>query len=341
MANPRRRRWFALTLILFSTLVGLAVAEGFFRLHYLLTYSGVLEDLPEETPELSDGRKAQLGQIVQPSPYPRLVYELKPGLDVIFKGVPVRTNRARQREADLPRSKPERTVRLLGLGDSIMFGWGVAEEDRFMDVLERRLREELPEVGWQAVVIAAPGYNLVMEVEALRRYGLDYEPDLIVYGWHKNDVCLPNFLQNRRDVRSAELFALDYLRDFAWGAPRLLPKTKLAPRHACKEQDIPARYHALAGETAFARALEELAALGRAEGAPVVLVSPLDEVFEGVPPEGIHLVRASEHTGDVPEAELRLSERDVHPTPLGHRIIADAIFDELEAAGVWRALASL
>ena len=326
------------TLILLSTLTALVLAEGLFRLHYLLTYAGGIKDLHEQWPGAVGGQNVVLGPMLRPSPYPDVVYELKTGLDVTFIGAPVRTNAEGLREEPLDRTKPAGTIRLLGIGDSIMFGWGVAVEERYMYDLERRLNEARPEASWQAVVTAVPGYNLVMEVESLRRYGLAYEPDLVVYGWHSNDVCLPNFLQNRRDVLSLRPFGIDYLRGFAWGAPQLLPRARLAPGSACLDDDVPEQYRHLAGHESFARALEELAALGAEEEIPVVMVSHILDSYGGKLPAGILHVEPRQRGAGLPAADLQLSLRDTHPTPLAHRLIAEALFEDLETRGVWREL---
>src|SRR5262245_1613512 len=59
--------------------------------------------------------------LIQGSANERIVYELKPGLRAGFVGVPVAVNGAGFRERELPRAKPSRTFRIVGLGDSVMF----------------------------------------------------------------------------------------------------------------------------------------------------------------------------------------------------------------------------
>ena len=79
--------------------------------------------------------------LVQISPHPDVVYELKPGLVGTYLDRPLRTNAYGLRDRDYPVAKPEGTFRIVGLGDSVMFGWGVAQDEPFLEVLERRLAE--------------------------------------------------------------------------------------------------------------------------------------------------------------------------------------------------------
>ena len=79
-----------------------------------------------------------------------------------------------------------------------MFGWGVNESDRYMDILEQKLNQEFPKQKWQTMVFATPGYNLYMELEVLKEYALKYKPDIIIYGYTENDFCLPNFIIRKK-----------------------------------------------------------------------------------------------------------------------------------------------
>jgi hypothetical protein len=106
----------------------------------------------------SSERADSLTGLVRPSEHSELVYELKPGLDCRFMGRRVRTNSHGMRDREYPRSKPQGTVRLAGLGDSVMFGWAVSEDEGFLRVLESRLNENGGgEARFEAMNFAVPG----------------------------------------------------------------------------------------------------------------------------------------------------------------------------------------
>ena len=208
----RSSRWREWLLLSCSVLLALLIAEGVLRLHSVFSDGGTLEDLGGMADLPAQGKHVSLGNMLTVSPYRGVIYQLKPGLsEVNFKGVPVSTNRSGWREEELPRKKAKGTLRVLGLGDSVMFGWGVEIAERYFDVLEGVLNARYPEVRWESVALAVPGYNLAMEVEVLRRYGLAYEPDIIVYGYVPNDLCLPNFVVPRKGLLARESFLLSSL----------------------------------------------------------------------------------------------------------------------------------
>ena len=79
-------------------------------------------------------------------------------------------------------AKTEGRKRVLVLGDSYAFGWGVAEEERFSDVLARRSD------GWEVINAAVSGYATVQELLLLEDLAPEVRPDLVVCVFCKNDL---------------------------------------------------------------------------------------------------------------------------------------------------------
>lgn len=342
-----------------SVLVAILIGELGLRLHYLLSRrSATLADLAAEAP--APGSKVRLAQIVVRSPYPRLVYQLRPDLNVEFLGVRVRTNSAGWRDEEFPSADDRAVARILALGDSIVFGWGVEEHERFLDALEARLAAAHPRRRWQTLALAAPGYNLAMKVEALRRFGLETRPDLILYGYVEDDHCLPNFVVPQRSVLSLRSFLWFYARE-GGAFSGLLRRTRVGSREAddlafadrfCSPEAVPPGFREPVGPEAFARLLRELAAMAASRGIPVVFldlsISP--SVNErGRLPREFHYVDlfaarreflARHGGGSYQESDLVLSAEDLHPSPAGHRLIAEVLSRYLVESGLARRMAS-
>lgn len=103
-----------------STLLGLLALEAGARLRARFAAPASLDMArPGRVPP---GGRARLGDIVRLSPDPRIVYELVPGLDVTFLDVPLRTNPSGFRGPLVPAERARPSVRVVGLGDSVMFG---------------------------------------------------------------------------------------------------------------------------------------------------------------------------------------------------------------------------
>jgi lysophospholipase L1-like esterase len=353
MMRPMRSR---LALLLGSIVFSILLVEGGLRVHYRATASGSIEDLVDDRPMPRRGAELELGDLLTMSPDPGVIYQGRPGVAGTHDGIAIRINRAGWREQDISFEKPPGTRRIVGIGDSVMFGWGVEESQRYLDVLEARLQRELPDQGWQTVALAMPGYNLMNELEVLRRIGARYEPDVVLYGYVQNDVCLPRFVAEPLDVASQRSFIAHYVRQgFSWQSPRLgwgdvVEREDGERRPWCVEEKVPERYRNLVGEERLRGAILELAAWGSENEVPVVILfdgrrgepNPFAEFV----PAGIVISDLYEtferyyESEDLPgyrHPRLRLGGEDGadnHPTAEAHRVIAEGLFDMLLGAGI-------
>ena len=362
-------------LLIASVVFSLFLAEVVLRLHYVLSYSGTLEDLESESSRPAVGADVKLGDMLAISDSPRLIYQLMPDLDVEFHDSSVRTNSAGWREGELPEAKSPGTIRIVGLGDSVMFGWRVEESERFMDLLEVSLGQKYPERRWESVTLAVPGYNLVMEVEALKKVGLAYSPDLIVYGFSYNDFCLPNFVTNREDVWSFDSFLRFYLtRRAGMDQPQLIQRLEALVQQStgerigdrdpmefystfCSPDNVAPEHRDQVGGESFLRAVRELVDLGRERGIPVVFLhyangfadlgerSTIADSWVGETLAEVQQVDGLEIVDlgagfrqllaeGLDRRDLAVSEGDRHPSPLGHRIIAEMLEEQLVEKGL-------
>lgn len=85
--------------------------------------------------------------------------------------------------------KPPDTYRILILGDSTAYGWGVRDEHVMSALLEKELEGKIPGKKIEGMVFAAPGYNTDDERDILRAKGLQYQPDMVIVWYAVNDVA--------------------------------------------------------------------------------------------------------------------------------------------------------
>ncbi len=300
---------------------------------------------------VTPGARATLGDLIRPSRHPDIVYELAPDLRVSFLGAPLSTNHVGFRDADYSVEKRPDTFRILGIGDSIMFGWGVGDGEEYLSLAEARWAGAGPGRGVEIINLAVPGYNSVMEVATLREKGLRYAPDLVIVGLCGNDASLPNFLQEPPEILAVDRsFLVDFVRDRFGEAsgedetPGLVGRPVKAgwrPTRAKDAAQVPARYAHMVGLPAFRRAMEELQQLSQAHGFGVLLL-----YYPGAPREMREIVAAlglaslntapavrrfmREHGGgEKARPLLHRNARDPHPSQAGHQLIADALVEYL------------
>ena len=190
--SPRKRLLQNLAISVATFLLCLAVAEGVLRLRGY----GNLE-------------------IYQPDPV--LYWKLKPNQNCYTKvgHKPLHVNAQGIRGPDFSPRKPPGTFRILSLGDSRTFGWGLSDEETYSHQLETMLRQHAG--GSNKVEVLNAGINAWSYPQLdiyFKNIGLTYSPDVVLIGeanlWtefsEKNDpsfvkkflwrVRLKNFLRH-------------------------------------------------------------------------------------------------------------------------------------------------
>ncbi len=189
------------------------IAEGGLRLLAHFQNQGLLSTALTSPVPIPENGRVTLGHMIRLSPNPRIIYEFKPDLDVSFIKAPVSINAAGFRGPSHPTAKPPGTRRIVGLGDSFMFGHGVGDGAVYLQVLEELLNGFAADTRFETVNTAVPGYNTVMEIETLRAKGLAYEPDVVLIHFVGNDLELPNFIRVEEPVLALDRsFLVDLLR---------------------------------------------------------------------------------------------------------------------------------
>lgn len=84
--------------------------------------------------------------------------------------------------------KPSGTYRILGLGDSFLFGQGVRREDTFFPNVVRHLERKISGRQIEGINTGQTALNTVQENDLLVHRGLDYDPDLVILHFVPNDV---------------------------------------------------------------------------------------------------------------------------------------------------------
>jgi hypothetical protein len=167
--------------------------------------------------------------LIARAPDPELPFVLRPSTDGELLGTPVRTNRLGFRGPDATPVPAPGIRRVLVLGDSVVFGHGVREEETFGAVLARRLNKDGPG-PWEVLNAGLPAYDTPAEARLLATVGLALAPALVVVGTSLNDydpapVYSPLGVLTRRDVRreaslldhSEFLLVLRWLADWSRG----------------------------------------------------------------------------------------------------------------------------
>ena len=274
---------------------------------------------------------------------------MRPAFDVF-----VRANRLGLRDHE-PAEKAPGTFRVLGLGDSFAFGWGVPLEASFFKRLEGLLDASRPGGSHEVVTAGIPGYGTYEALQLLRSVGPFYAPDLVILAFYEGN----DYLNNASAPRKRRIDD-GYLSEAAAGGDPGL--SRLLVRRSALLTLLDDQWSRLGEKRAFRSSVEKTKALlaemnaGLAErGVPLVVLfipdqdpaayarAPLirfadrlqrgEDVFrqrrelaEFCQEQGIGFCRLSPRFEDAPGAPgLRLSPEDSHFNAQGHALAAEEI----------------
>jgi lysophospholipase L1-like esterase len=117
---------------------------------------------------------------------PAIGHEHGPNRQAHLMGVDVATSSQGLRDRDFPLERKEGVKRIVMVGDSLTFGWGVPFEDLF----SKRIEKLYADAGETVEVIntGVGNWNTMQEVAYFLDKGKDFKPDIVVLNYFVNDA---------------------------------------------------------------------------------------------------------------------------------------------------------
>ena len=276
--------------------------------------------LVEDKPPKDKSKSVSLRSIVTPHLDDKIIYTLRPKLDVKFQRKPLKTNECGMRQGKVSILKPENTYRIALLGDSFAFGWGVHQKESFAAQLEDNLNNMSTNgVKYEVMNFGVPGYSTFQEVAQFKSEGIDFDPDAVLVFFIRNDFGFPFFVRNISN-NSGGIFSstkfVSILNQATDSKDELmkLEMKKLDPNRALSRLSNFTRE----------RGIRLFVAINPKEGWKhdyrrlTVLKNRKDITTMFMRKNYLHTIKANE----IPEKNLTLSN-DPHPSALRHKIYAD------------------
>ena len=371
-----KKIWVNLLVAVIAFLIPLLMFEILLRIQASIKPAVTLDELEARRKEFR-GREANLGYMVMATKDPRLVYRLIPNLSLKFSGEKVSINGAGYRDDVFQLDKKEGVLRIAVLGDSGSFGWKVAKEDSYPEILESTINQYLGRKQVEVYNFSVPGYNTVMEREVLVQDALKYQPDAVVLQFDGNDYDLPNFMMTPESPLALDkCFTLDFIlirmqaiekkydMNLMAGLEHVpLQKGSDGQQHFAYDAGrVPKQYAALDGMENNLAALREIGDICREKKLqPVFLVNPnfYSDVNTSISSLEKPAIETAEKAGfkianPVPRLAAFLRKHnlnsqdlwvdalriDSHARPPRHALQAAEIFSQLYAAGFFGSLIS-
>ncbi len=99
--------------------------------------------------------------------------------------------------------KQHNKVRILGLGDSFAFGWGVEYAQTFYSTVETLLNVNVSKsenLSYEVINTGIPGYGTYEALQSLQNIGMGYNPDVVVLAFYEGNDYINNGAAPRNRV---------------------------------------------------------------------------------------------------------------------------------------------
>lgn len=299
----------------------------------------------------------QRNRVLQGNPY--LIFEYTPGI-WNEKGIQIRINSLGLRGPEITIPKPEGVRRLLTVGDSAVFGFGVSEETVFSQVAANILNEQNTEVKIESINGAIPGYSTVQSINLLELRTWQTDPDLVVVGSIASDSNYGNFVDKNliASLMKQEQGRIAQLHRFMTfsAAYRVADWRRRVRVHANRIKEIGNQIYATnpsgvrrVAINDYAKNLDFIIDSARKRGAEVVLVMPANEnditkrirakhpldpyrkvMRETAKRHRVPLLSMVEVFQESRYPSKKLFLDPVHPSAFGHRILGAALAEILK-----------
>lgn len=229
----------------------------------------------------------------------------------------VETNSKGLREESFNRSPPENTTRILVIGDSYTYGWGVNRSERFTERFESSLNGNYSR-RFQVINAGIPGTGMKDFYLYLRERGLDYRPDYVVVPFQKSDMFSTEDVQEL-EMKTRNMAAENATYEKIMRKIRSMKKKRYG-NTSLKNSSLP-------------REMVELASIAREnEIKPVFYITePLpkpDRKFMGdwARNNNIPVIYPPGKLYGTPLSKYVVSSRDLHYNSQGHKILYQKLY---------------
>jgi len=266
-----------------------------------------------------------------------LLHTLKPGIEMTVEtptktrsSYLIKTNRYGMRDREYTLEKPAGTYRIAILGGSYEMGTGVNNEQVFEAIAENKLNEYYkgsPKV--ELMNFGVWGYTLVQEMEQMRDRVPQFHPDAIMVFSHTDEYehGARNFT---RYIRNGIPLKYEFLQDI---------KRRSGVRQTMNEVEIKSRVKPYM-RSLYQWCYHAIDSMCRANNIRPIWVflpvtnqstTPADvaEYARQARSEGFETLDLYGVFNNMPVSKVAISDFDNHPTPLGHELIANKLFNLL------------
>lgn len=236
------------------------------------------------------------------------------------------------RNKEISHEKPNNTVRVLILGDSNTFGWGLRKQETFPYLVEKRLDKRNPSQNIQVVNAGIPAYGMKDYRDYLINKGLSYEPDIVIIGINNNDYFSSKQYYNFLKKARTKISKLKSEKEKKLSNKQI---NRLIKEDIQRSKQKELEYHDLINPKTK-EYMNQILKNSRAAGIDLVFYSttslnPKDKKnFRSWASKTNAIVEFAPENIN----EHVISKTDTHPNPKAHRLLAEKLFNTTKKHGL-------
>lgn len=271
---------------------------------------------------------------LKPSEIEGLVYELKPGLDTVFKLVPFKTNSHGLRDKEYSSEKADGVFRVAVIGGSFTMGAGVPIEETFHSILEQRLSSESEKVDYEFLNFGVAGYTVKDKLSVLENKILQYDADLVLFVLDGSQ-----FAEDKVRSFTPRVDNFSFFKSYSY---KLLKKVRFFSDQDKKADDF-IQMH-MNNFSVLDEALVKISAFSKENAVPVcVVVLDHDYQHEGLAVmigqkvsayEGLCFSNTLPYFQNTSFRDYTIYRVDMHPNTQANRIFSEAVYGDLKNQSV-------
>jgi hypothetical protein len=267
-----------------------------------------------------------------------LLREIVPSVSTVLGGAPVKSNRLGMRDREYEKIKPANTYRIVLLGASNDMGWGVKNDQTYENLVEDNLNSRVPDARYsryEILNLSVAADSILQRVLRLEQVGFEFQPDTAILSVTAVDE---QFIASH--LRKALIQGIE-------PSPGCREVVESVVRRAHVNGKMPAvmierRLQPYVSELcgwSFQRFAQQCAQRGVR---PLVMYRPAPADFSGLElaarsetlglarTAGLEVIDLSPAFDSVTDrSSLILAKWDDHTTVLGHRLLADKLYEGL------------
>jgi hypothetical protein len=262
-----------------------------------------------------------------------LQYELMPSFSGTFQNHPFRTNRWGMRDDEYTLAPPPSTYRIAMLGSSIEMGSGVSAESTYVSLLENRLNAEgpgAPKRRYEVLNFGVGSYSILQNAVLADRKVLRFSPNAVLLAIHSLEPQ-PSSRLIREMVQARTEIPYSYLRE-------KIQQAGLTPEMSDPEirrriqpflADIQRWAYAHIGETFHRAGVPVIALLVPRADHPEDEYKNMADQARYAAEAGMLVINLTDAYRGKPTDSVKLPGADPHPNDLGHRLLAERLYEAL------------